>query len=121
MLVILLPVDVKVAMGLFAVVAMGVRVQLQSSFASQGPQDVKTEDYEHGSDRHLQPESDLLWYRDLEQQYGHANRKKRGGVTEPPECSDQRRTSDALMLAHYGRYCHHVIGVERVPQSVNES
>jgi len=90
MLVILLAVNVKVAMGQFAVVAMCVRVQLQSSLPSQCLQDVETEDDQHGSDSHLQPKADLLWYRDLEQQYGHSNRQKRGGVAEAPECADQR-------------------------------
>ena len=90
MIVIFLPVNVKMTVRQFAVVAMRVRVQLQSSLAGQDAQDIEAETDEHCSNRHLQPKSDLLWYRDLQQQYGHANCQQRGGVAEPPECPDQR-------------------------------
>src|SRR6185503_509456 len=98
--------------------SMGVNSQTAFSLNPQGrgyPQHDK-----HYRHRDLHPQRELFRNRRTKQQDKDAHQEERDRVSKSPKRADQRRTGNALVLAHYCRHGHQMVRVERMAQTKNK-
>src|SRR5918912_3027060 len=108
-------VQVKVAAS-----AVRVHVYVKLPAAQSLPQRPRAEKHQHQGDRELHPERNGLVNLKLQDDDHDARREERSRVTQAPECADERRLTETLVLADNRRDGDQVVRVERVPDSQDE-
>jgi len=102
--------NVNVFVGPVAVF-VNVCVDLHTAFAERPPCRADPKDDQHDRDRSFHPWQDGVRDRHSQQDYCQPDPKQRRRMTKTPKSADQRRTTQALVIAYYSRDCYEVVRV----------
>jgi len=103
------PVEMKVGVRL-GIMGMGVQMELLDSEGA--PQNTPAKNNQHHRDQEFQTQSETRRDRQAQSDDEQADNKERSGMSQTPECPDQRGPFKAVVLADDRRDSDHVIRIQ---------